>query len=76
MNSEDRPEVFSSSKMELSVGQQFELEKMSRAIDNCMDMEELKSLTKSLTSSWMTQQAAIAWMLRLQLERDHPDRNK
>ena len=55
--------------MELSMGQRFELEKMSRAIDGCDSVEELRSLAKTLTSAWMTQKAAIAWMMRRQLER-------
>lgn len=55
--------------MELSMGQRFELEKMNRAIDSCTSVDELRSLAKTLTSAWMTQKAAIAWMIRQQLSR-------
>lgn len=64
----DNPETMGNT-MELSMGQKFELEKMNRAIDSCTSVEELRSLAKTLTSAWMTQKAAIAWMMRLQLER-------
>lgn len=69
MNPDDNPEKVSSSSMELTIGQRFELEKMTRAIDSCTSLDELRSLAKTLTSAWMTQKAAIAWMLRQQLER-------
>lgn len=64
----DNPETMGNT-MELSMGQKFELEKMNRAIDSCTSVDELRSLAKTLTSAWMTQKAAIAWMLREQLNR-------
>lgn len=67
MNPDDKPETMHN-LMELSIGQKFELEKMTRAIDNCSDIGELKSLAKQLTSAWMTQKAAIAWMIRQQAD--------
>jgi hypothetical protein len=68
MNYDDKAEKVTPSVMELSMGQKFELEKMNRAIDGCDNLEELKSLTKTLTSAWMTQKAAIAWMIRQHLD--------
>jgi hypothetical protein len=67
MEFEDQPQTLENT-MELSMGQRFEMEKMSRAIDSCNDINELKSLTKTLVSAWMTQKAAIAWMIREQLK--------
>ncbi len=67
MEDEDQPQTLGNT-MELSMGQRFEMEKMSRAIDSCNDINELKSLTKTLVSAWMTQKAAIAWMIREQLK--------
>lgn len=64
----DNPETMGNT-MELSMGQKFELEKMNRAIDSCTSVDELRSLAKTLTSAWMTQKAAIAWMIREQLNR-------
>jgi hypothetical protein len=68
MELNDQPEIMGNS-IELSMNQKFEMEKMSRVIDNCNDLAELKSLTKTLLSAWMTQKAATAWMIREQLNR-------
>lgn len=66
MEIEDQPQTLGNA-MELSMGQRFEMEKMNRAIDGCEDIKELKSLAKTMVSAWMTQKAAIAWMIREQL---------
>lgn len=69
METNDSPEKVGN-VMELTMGQRFELEKMNRAIDSCTSVDELRSLAKTLTSAWMTQKAAIAWMIRQQIELD------
>ena len=51
----------------LTLGQQFELERMSRAIDATADLEELQQLAKQLLMAWHNQKAATAWALRQQL---------
>ena len=51
-----------SSTQELSVGQQFEVERFSRAIDATADTEQLKALAKQLLQAWHTQRAATEWV--------------
>lgn len=70
MDLDDGPQTLDDA-MELSMGQKFEMEKMNRAIDGCSDVNELRSLAKTMVSAWMTQKAAIAWMIREQL-RNNP----
>ena len=52
----------------LSLGQQFELERMSRAIDATADLEALQGLAKQLLMAWHSQKAATQWVMRQQLE--------
>jgi hypothetical protein len=47
---------------ELSVGQQFEVERFCRAIDATTDTEQLKTLAKQLLQAWHTQKAATQWV--------------
>jgi hypothetical protein len=54
-------------QIELSVGQQFEIERFTRAIDANADAEQLRSLAKQLLYAWHTQKAATNWMIRQQL---------
>lgn len=54
--------------MELSTGQQFEIERLSRAIDATADPEQLREVAKQLLRAWHTQKAAANWMIRQQLE--------
>lgn len=75
MDIADNPEKMGN-VMELTMGQKFELEKMNRAIDSCSSIDELRSLAKTLTSAWMTQKAAIAWMIRQQIESDQFNRKQ
>ena len=49
--------------MEFSMSQRFELERMLRAIDSCNNLAEIKSLTKKLAQGWMTQKAAVTWLI-------------
>jgi hypothetical protein len=51
-----------SSTQELTVGQQFEVERFSRAIDATADPAQLKALTKQLLQAWHTQKAATEWV--------------
>ncbi|MEB3354234.1 MAG: hypothetical protein VKM34_08365 [Cyanobacteriota bacterium] len=51
----------------LSLGQKFELERMSRAIDATVDTEALQGLAKQLLQAWHSQRAATQWIMRQQL---------
>ncbi|MFN6339625.1 MAG: hypothetical protein ACK41W_13005 [Cyanobacteriota bacterium] len=53
--------------MELSMGQQFEIERFSRAIDATADPEALKAIAKQLLQAWHTQKAATNWVIGQQL---------
>ncbi|MFM7547491.1 MAG: hypothetical protein ACKO8I_01185 [Cyanobacteriota bacterium] len=53
--------------LELSVGQQFEIERFSRAIDATADPEALKAIAKQLLQAWQTQRAATTWVIGQQL---------
>ena len=48
----------------MSLGQKFEIEKMSRNIDNTQDVQKLRDLAKHLLVAWKQQQAAAAWAFR------------
>ncbi len=56
-----------SSTQELTTGQQFEIERFSRAIDATVDPAQLKALAKQLLQAWHTQKAATAWVKSQQL---------
>ena len=60
-------DVVMSSTQALSVGQQFEVERFSRAIDATADPERLKALAKQLLQAWHTQKAATEWVKSQQL---------
>ncbi len=47
-----------SEPLALSLGQQFELERMSRAIDATVDPQALRGLAKQLLQAWHSQKAA------------------
>ena len=53
--------------MQLSVGQQFEIERFNRAIDATADPDQLRSLAKQLLQAWHTQKAATSWVMSQQL---------
>ena len=61
-----------SEPLALSLGQQFELERMTRAIDSTFDPHALQGLAKQLLQAWHSQKAATQWMMRQQL--DSPSR--
>lgn len=51
----------------LTVAQQFEIERFSRAIDANADAEQLRSIAKQLLQAWHTQKAATNWVIGQQL---------
>ncbi len=51
---------------ELSIGQQFEIERFNRAIDATADAEQLRTLAKQLLQAWHLQKAATSWVIRQQ----------
>jgi hypothetical protein len=51
----------------LSLGQQFELERMNRAIDETGDLTALRGIAKQLLQAWHSQKAATQWVMRQQL---------
>lgn len=58
--------------IELTVGQQFEIERFSRAIDATADPEQLRQLAKQLLRAWHTQKAATDWMIQQQMAAPPP----
>jgi len=64
------------SPIELTTGQQFEIERLSRAIDATTDPGELRQLTKQLLQAWHTQKAATKWFIRQQVETRFPLRDQ
>ena len=51
----------------LTLGQQFEVERMTRAIDAEADPQVLRNLAKQLLQAWHTQKAATNWVMRQHL---------
>lgn len=56
-----------SDQLALSLGQQFELERMNRVIDSTGDAQILRGLAKQLLQAWQSQKAATQWIMRQQL---------
>ena len=56
-----------SEPLALSLGQQFELERMSRAIEATADLQTLQGIAKQLLQAWQSQKAATQWVMRQQL---------
>ena len=48
----------------LSVSQQFDVERMNRAIESTIDPQQLQVLAKQLLQAWHSQRAAIVWITR------------
>ena len=48
----------------LSVTQQFDLERMNRAIESTIDPQQLQVLAKQLLQAWHSQRAATVWITR------------
>jgi hypothetical protein len=51
----------------LSLGQQFELERMTRALDATVDLDRLRDMAKQLLQAWHSQKAATQWVMKQQL---------
>jgi hypothetical protein len=51
----------------LSLGQQFEFERMNRALDSTCDPDALRGIAKQLLQAWHNQKAATQWVMRQQL---------
>ena len=47
----------------LTLGQKFEIEKLSREIDEESDVVQLRSIAKDLLIAWKKQQAATRWAI-------------
>ena len=54
----------------LSLGQKFEMERISRAIDSEADPTVLRGIAKQLLNAWQTQQAATSWVIKQQISSD------
>jgi hypothetical protein len=50
--------------IELTTVQQFEIERMNRAIDGTDDVQVLRSLAKQLLTAWMVQKSATIWAIK------------
>ena len=48
----------------LSVAQQFDVERMNRAIESTLDAQQLQELAKQLLQAWHSQRAATAGVTR------------
>jgi len=56
-----------STPIALTMGQQFEIERFSRAIDATADAAQLRSIAKQLLQAWHTQKAATTWVINQQM---------
>ena len=52
----------------MSITQQFELERMNRAIDATADPHQLQMIAKQLLQAWQSQRAATDWVIRQQMQ--------
>ena len=48
----------------LSVTQQFDVERMNRAIESTLDPLKLQVMAKQLLQAWHSQRAATVWIMR------------
>jgi hypothetical protein len=67
MGSSLTPLLVMTEPLALSLGQQFEIERMNRAIDATCDPEALRDIAKQLLQAWHSQKAATQWVMRQQL---------
>lgn len=56
-----------SEPLALSTAQQFDLERMSRAIEQTHDPKVLQGIAKQLLQAWQSQKAATQWVIRQHL---------
>ena len=48
----------------LSLAQQFDVERMNRAIESTLDAQTLQVIAKQLLQAWHSQRAATVWVMR------------
>ncbi|MEB3351175.1 MAG: hypothetical protein VKM01_02485 [Cyanobacteriota bacterium] len=60
--------------IELTIGQKFEIERFSRAIDATADTDQLRAIAKQLLQAWHTQKAATNWVISQQMSPPTPMR--
>lgn len=53
--------------MELTTAQQFEIERLGRAIDSTRDPETLRGIARQMLQLWFQQKAATAWVMKQSL---------
>ena len=51
-------------RVSLSVAQQFDVERMNRAIESTLDPQTLQVVAKQLLQAWHSQRAATVWVMR------------
>ena len=61
-------EVVMNKGIALTMTQQFEMERINRAIDSTADPEQLQTIAKQLLQAWQSQRAATDWVIRQQME--------
>ena len=54
--------------IQLTISQQFEQERLTRAIESTMDPVQLQTLAKQLLQAWQSQRAATTWVIRQHAE--------
>ena len=52
----------------MTIAQQFEMERINRAIDATADPEQLQLIAKQLLQAWQSQKAATEWVVRQHME--------
>ena len=55
--------------IQLTTSQEFEQERLSRAIEATVDTDQLRFMAKQLLQAWQSQRAATAWAIRQQTKR-------
>lgn len=53
--------------LNLSISQQFDIERFNRAIDESRDIEKLRGIAKQLLMAWQTQRAATISLMNSSL---------
>jgi hypothetical protein len=53
--------------LQLSLGQRFEKERLSRVINESKDIEALRKIALTLMDGWFSQRAATQWVMRQSL---------
>ena len=54
--------------IQLTTTQEFEQERLSRAIEATVDTDQLRSMAKQLLQAWHGKKAATAWVIRQQIK--------